>query len=51
MNTLTPIPPQFAADMAAAARRDMVAEREQRKTMAMFAVIAVALGALVYLVW
>ena len=51
MNNFIPIPPQFAADMAAAARRDIVAEREQRKSMVAFAVIAFVLGALVYLVW
>ena len=51
MNNFTPIPSHFAAEMAAAARRETAAERAQRKTMAFFALIAVALGALVYLVW
>jgi hypothetical protein len=49
MNIL--IPPQFAADMAAAARQSTLAEREQRKTAILFAIVAVAAAALVYLVW
>ena len=51
MNNFIPIPQQFAADMAAAARRDTQAEREQRKTIVLFALVAVALGVLVYLAW
>ena len=51
MNNFTPIPPGFAADMAAAARRDTQMEREQRKTVVLFALIAAALGVLVYLAW
>jgi hypothetical protein len=50
MDTI-PIPPPFAADMAAAARRDTLAEREQRKAVVLFALIAIALGVLVYLAW
>jgi hypothetical protein len=46
-----PIPPQFAADMAAAARRSTAAEREQRKTMVAFAIAAMVLIALVYTAW
>ena len=51
MNNFIPIPPQFAADMAAAARRDTQVEREQRKTVVLFALVFAALGALVYLAW
>ena len=51
MNNFIPIPPHFAADMAAAARRDTEVEREQRKTIALFALVAVAMGVLVYLAW
>ena len=51
MNTFIPIPPQFAADMAAAARRDTLAERAQRKTMVVFAIAAAAMAFLVYLAW
>ena len=51
MNTFTPIPPQFAADMAAAARRETQAESEQRKTLAVFAIAAAVMAYLVYLAW
>jgi hypothetical protein len=51
MNTFIPIPPQFAADMAAAARRDTLNEREQRKTLVAFAIAAAVLAYLVYLAW
>ena len=51
MDNFIPIPPQFAADMADAARRDTEAERGQRKTIVLFALIAAALSVLVYLAW
>jgi hypothetical protein len=51
MNTFTPIPAQFAADMAAAARRDTLAQREQRKAMIAFAITAAVLVYLIYLAW
>lgn len=51
MNNFTPIPPEFAADMAAVARRDTQVEREQRRTVILFALVAAALGVLVYLAW
>ena len=46
-----PIPPSFAADMAAAARRDTQSVREQRKTAILFAIVAVLAAGLVYLAW
>ena len=46
-----PIPPSFAADMAAAARRDTLAEREQRRSAILFALVAVVAASLVYLAW
>lgn len=49
MNNFIPIPSRFAADMAAAAHRDAEIGREQRKTIVLFALVAVALGVLVYL--
>lgn len=51
MNNYIPIPPEFAADMAAAARRDDAAGRGQLRTVILFALIAAALGVLVYLAW
>lgn len=45
----TPIPPYFAADMAAAARRETQAVREQLKSAFVFALLALAAAVLIYL--
>ena len=47
----TPIPPYLAADMAAAARRDTQAAREQLKSAFVFALFALAAAGVVYLIW
>jgi hypothetical protein len=46
-----PIPPQVAADMAAAARRSTLNEREERKNAILFAIVAAMAAGMVYLVW
>lgn len=46
-----PIPPQLAADMAAAARRDGARQVQAQRTMVAFAVAAAIAVAFIYLVW